>query len=196
MNEKIFTNQKQVCIPLPEWLQSRQDDLVFSPGDMEDAMRLAITLSRCNVDNRTGGPFAALVVNLGKGSVISAGVNCVEAQSCSSAHAEIMALSLAQQAMGTWNLRETAYAPLTLITSCEPCAMCLGAIPWAGVSQVICGATKRDAEAAGFDEGERPSHWEESLAERDIKLVTGVLQKEASAVLLDYARAGQTIYNP
>ena len=192
----ILTNPKKVCIPLPEWLQINQVDLAFSPGDMEDAMRLAITLSRHNVDHETGGPFAALVVNLSKGIVISAGVNCVEAQSCSSAHAEIMALSLAQQALGTWNLRVTPHAPLTLISSCEPCAMCLGAIPWAGVSQVICGATKNDAEAAGFDEGERPSSWEHGLKERGIELVTGILRAEASAVLVDYAKAGQTIYNP
>ena len=40
-----------------------------------------------------------------------------------------------------------------LFTSCEPCAMCLGASLWSGVKRMVCGATKDDAQAIGFDEG-------------------------------------------
>ena len=40
-----------------------------------------------------------------------------------------------------------------LVSSCEPCAMCLGATLWSGVRRLVTGATKADAEAIGYDEG-------------------------------------------
>ena len=70
------------------------------------------------------------------------------------AHAEMVAVSLAQSAIGNWNLGSTGDAQL--VTSCEPCAMCFGAVPWSGVSSIIWGASKEDAEERGFDEGDKP----------------------------------------
>lgn len=188
--------EKNIFLSLPDWFDDTSKPFAFPANDTEAAMRLAIDLSRANVTHQTGGPFGALVVQMDKGRVISAAVNCVEAQSCSSAHAEIMALSLAQKALKTWNLAENDNSPLTLVTSCEPCAMCWGAIPWSGVKVVVCGANKDDAELAGFDEGARPSTWIEDLNARGIEVLTGVLREEAASVLMDYAQSGQTIYNP
>lgn len=192
----MYKQTDSIRVSLPDWLQRYDLPTQMPVNDMEAAMSLAIHLSDLNVRHRTGGPFGALVLNLNHGQLISAAVNCVEAQCCSSAHAEIMALSLAQQRMGQWNLAETQYSPLTLITSCEPCAMCLGAIPWSGVSQIVCGATKADAESAGFDEGARPNAWKEALLERGIDVVTEVCRAPAAKVLQEYAESGQTIYNP
>ena len=186
---------EKVEINLPEWMASHTT-LDVMPQDIQGAMKLAIELSRLNVTHRTGGPFGALVLNLEEGEIIASAVNCVEAQSCSSAHAEIMALSLAQQKLGTWNLSETDCGPLTLMSSCEPCAMCLGAIPWSGIHRVICGATKSDAERAGFDEGARPEAWINSLQSRGVEVITEVCREEAADVLLAYAHSGRTIYNP
>lgn len=197
MNSTLPKLEKHITLSLPAWFDAEQMSFGFSSGDLDGAMRLAIALSRANVTHQTGGPFGALVVQLETGRVISAAVNCVEAQNCSSAHAEIMALSLAQQTLKTWNLSaEPQEADLTLITSCEPCTMCWGAIPWSGVKKVVCGATKDDAEAAGFDEGARPSTWIEDLNDRGIEVLTGVLRQQAAEVLKDYAESGQTIYNP
>lgn len=196
MNKNIAKLKNQFSVQLPNWFDPESNDFHLASDDIKGAMQLAIDLSRANVTHKTGGPFGALVVNLSTGQIISAAVNCVEAQSCSAAHAEIVALSLAQASMKTWNLSDTEFSPLTLITSCEPCAMCLGAIPWSGVSQVICGANKDDAQAAGFDEGARPSTWIEDLNARGIDVTTGVLREKAAAVLMEYAQSGQTIYNP
>lgn len=196
MNKNIAKLKNQFSVQLPVWFDTQRPEFHFLAHDVEGAMQLAINLSRANVAHRTGGPFGALVVNLPTGQIISAAVNCVEAQSCSAAHAEIVALSLAQQSLKTWNLGDTECSPLTLITSCEPCAMCLGAIPWSGVNQVICGATKEDAQAAGFDEGARPTTWIADLNTRGIEVATGVLREAAATVLMDYAQSGQTIYNP
>jgi len=159
-------------------------------------MRVAIALSRQNVRENSGGPFGALVVTRLEGRVIALGVNRVEPTHCSSAHAEIVALTLAQQSLATWNLAEGGLGELELVSSCEPCAMCLGAIPWSGVTSVVCGAGKADAEAAGFDEGDRPEAWADKLEARGIRLTTGLLRDEAASVLRDYARLGGTIYSP
>lgn len=180
------------AIALPAWFddwRARQPERYSEP---EDRMRAAIELARTNVEEGTGGPFGALVTDE-NGQLIAAGVNRVEPDTCSSAHGEIVALSLAQARLGTYDLSK--HGALELATSCEPCAMCLGAIPWSGVKRVLCGATKHDAEVTGFDEGERMDDWIGMLNRRGIEVVTGLLQPEGAAVLHDYARRGSRIYN-
>lgn len=180
-------------IELPEWFDGWLAAQPERYADDEARMAAAIELSRMNVEHATGGPFGSLVTH-SDGRLIAAGVNRVEPDSCSSAHGEIVALSLAQTRLRDWNLAE--HGTLELATSCEPCAMCLGAIPWSGVKRVLCGATKEDAEVTGFDEGERMGDWIGMLQRRGIEVVTRLLQPEAAAVLHDYAQRGSRIYNP
>lgn len=181
-------------IALPDWCVDFAAGLPECLPDPDARMRLAIELSRRNVEAESGGPFGAVVAAIDDGHLLALGVNRVEPARCSSAHAEIVALSLAQARLGTWNLAEAG--ALELATSCEPCAMCLGAIPWSGVRRVRCGATKADAEQAGFDEGARPLDWVEALARRGIELQRGIERDAARAVLLDYRDRGARIYNP
>lgn len=188
-----MTQPTRFSIDLPEWFDRWLDRQPDRYPDPEDRMRAAIELSRINVERDTGGPFGALVTDA-EGRLVAAGVNRVHPDSCSSAHGEIVALSLAQARLGTYDLAE--HGQLELATSCEPCAMCLGAIPWSGVKRVLCGATKKDAEVTGFDEGERTDDWIGMLNRRGIDVVTRVLQPEAAAVLHDYAKRGSRIYNP
>ncbi len=183
-------------LDLPAWIGLFCEQLPKMLESPEDRMAVAISLSRQNVIHDSGGPFGALVVEREAGKVIAVGVNRVEPANCSSAHAEIMALSLAQQALASWNLDGAGRGELELVTSCEPCAMCLGAIPWSGVRSVLCGATKTDAEAAGFDEGDRPEGWVECLAARGIAVTRSVQREQAARVLNQYARNGRTIYSP
>lgn len=192
----MMSPANSIRIDLPDWITGFEQHLPERLETAEERMAVAISLSEQNVRHDTGGPFGALVVSEKQGRVIALGVNRVEPQLCSAAHAEILALSLAQRRMGDWSLAETPFGPLQLVTSCEPCAMCLGAIPWSGVSSVLCGATKADAEAAGFDEGPRPSDWIEALARRGIDVRTRVLREQAARVLERYARSGRKIYNP
>ena len=163
-----------------------------------DAMALAIALAREN-SRRGGGPFGALVLEgaLGEtgGRLVSAGVNRVVPSHCSVAHAEILALSLAQQGIGTYDLG-TLPGGCTLVTSAEPCAMCLGAIPWAGVTRLVCGARDEDVRAAGFDEGDKPADWANGLERRGIRVIRDCLRNDATAVLADYVRSGGVIYGP
>jgi len=158
-----------------------------------ERMRLAIALSKQSVLQETGGPFGALVVDERDGRLVSVGVNLVTTAGLSVAHAEIVALSLAQSAMGQWNLSQSG--SLQLVTSCEPCAMCFGALPWSGIKSLVCGARKQDAEDAGFDEGDKPRAWVASLQRRGITVERGILREEAAAVLAYYQDIGGAIYN-
>lgn len=175
---------------VPEFVGSRDRPLATA----EDRMRLAIALAAENVRRQNGGPFGAIVVEDGSGRLLAAGVNLVTALGLSLAHAEMLALSLAQNAAASWNLGDGA--PAQLVTSCEPCAMCFGAIPWSGIHSLLWGARKEDAEAAGFDEGDKPADWVQALERRGITARGDVLRAEAAAVLAQYAHHNGTIYHP
>jgi tRNA(Arg) A34 adenosine deaminase TadA len=73
--------------------------------------------------------------------------------------------------------------------------MCYGAVVWSGVSRLVCGARKQDAEAIGFDEGPKPENWIAELEARGIHVITDVRREKATAVLRDYVKQGGIIYN-
>jgi tRNA(Arg) A34 adenosine deaminase TadA len=178
---------------LPIWVQPLLDNWSEPLLTISQRMQLAIALSKENIQRQTGGPFAAVVVNEETSELISVGMNLVTSAGLSVAHAEIVALTLAQSAVGDWNL--SSAGSLQLVTTCEPCAMCFGALPWSGVKSLICGARKKDAEAAGFDEGDKPEQWVRSLQRRGIVVQCSVLRAEAAGVLADYRDSGGAIYN-
>src|SRR3954465_9182091 len=147
----------RLTIELPEWLAQIAAE---QPGPLvsdEARMALTIRLSQENVV-RGGGPFGGTVF-LGD-QLVASGVNLVLSSGYSIAHAEIVALMAAQSALGGGALN---LPPLTLFASTEPCFQCFGALVWAGVRRLVCGATTADAEAVGFDEGPKPDAWAEVL---------------------------------
>jgi len=181
-------------LAMPDWLAPFLAAWA-DPLDGEDArMRLAVALAAENVRRQTGGPFGAVVVVERSGRLLGAGVNRVIETGVSLAHAEMLALSLAQREVGDWNLG--GHSAVQLVTTCEPCAMCFGAIPWSGVSSLVWGARKEDAEAAGFDEGDKPVNWADTLRARGIRAQGDVLRSDAAAVLAEYARSNGAIYHP
>jgi guanine deaminase len=108
-------------------------------------MEMAIGLAMTNVQNGAGGPFGAVVVKHGK--VIAAAANCVTASNDPTAHAEVVAIRQACQALGSFQLDGCE-----IYTSCEPCPMCLGAIYWARPAAVYYANTRAHAAKAGFDD--------------------------------------------
>lgn len=108
-------------------------------------MARAIELSVENVRSGRGGPFAAVVVK--EGRVIGEGTNLVTKENDPTAHAEVVAIRRACQALGTFQL-----AGCDIYCSCEPCPMCLGAIYWARPERVFFAGTADDAAEAGFDD--------------------------------------------
>jgi tRNA(Arg) A34 adenosine deaminase TadA len=180
----------QVVWRMPDWI-SREIDLE-SPRDGDAAkMRVAVDLANRNIAHG-GGPFGAAIFDAITGHVVSVGANWVMAQHSSLLHAEIAAIAFAQARVGSHSLGHGSYE---LVTSSEPCAQCLGATVWSGVRRLVCGASARDAEAIGFDEGPRRDDWVSQLEARGIAVTRGVLEAEARAVLAGYRERGGVIYN-
>lgn len=184
----------QVAFHTPFWLAHYISKYKPVP-DTEVQMRFVIDAARRNVEQGTGGPFAAGVFEQETGELVALGVNQVRSQGLSILHAEIEALTLAERTLGNYDLANDPDKSYGLVCLAEPCAMCLGAVPWSGVRNLFCGATTEDVEALGFDEGARPSNWQKELEKRGIRVVTGVCREEANAVLGNYREAGGEIYN-
>jgi guanine deaminase len=87
--------------------------------NQEKFMQMAIELSQYNVDKGLGGPFGAVVVK--EGMVLARSANKVVEQNDPTAHAEIAAIRLACQELGTYNLEGCE-----IYTSCEPWAPFIG----------------------------------------------------------------------
>jgi len=183
-----------ITLTLPGWIGEFVAGCGAGFDGDEAKMGFVIGLARRNIEAGTGGPFGAGVFEIESGRLIAPGVNLVTSANCSLAHAEMVAIGIAQQRLGTYDLSsgETAYE---LVTSTEPCAMCLGAIPWSGVRRVVCGARGADACAIGFDEGAKPDDWVGSLRERGIEVVCDVLRDRGQAVLQQYLTSNGEIYN-
>jgi tRNA(Arg) A34 adenosine deaminase TadA len=112
----------------------------------ENYMRRAIALS-CQGVETGGGPFGAVVVK--DGEIIGEGMNQVVPRADPTAHAEIVAIRAACAALGTHDLTGAV-----IVSSCEPCPMCLGAIWWSRIGLVVYGNDRTDAATIGFDDAD------------------------------------------
>lgn len=191
----MINNVRPFILKLPEWLVDFYDRHSYSYPKMEDRMRLAIELSRRNIDHATGGPFGAAIFNLKTYELFAVGVNLVTYLNCSVVHAEIVAIISAHHRARTYDLSCHEGSGYELVTSTEPCAMCFGAILWSGIKQIVCGARTEDAERIGFDEGDKPTDWPKSLEKRGITVFRDICRFEASDILLAYQRSNGIIYS-
>jgi tRNA(Arg) A34 adenosine deaminase TadA len=181
-----------ISIRYPDWVQGHVDWERSYASDA-DKMRLAIDLSLQNVVRETGGPFGAAVFESETGRLVSVGMNLVVPLNNCMLHAEAVALMMAGGRVGSYSLDEGVQHEL--VTSCAPCAMCLGAALWSGVRRIVCGAMSADAERIGFDEGPVFTASHEYLASRGIRIDHHVLRADACAVLDLYASRSGRIYN-
>ena len=183
-----------LTIQLPDWVNTFIPDLKTIYATVEERMELAIELAAQNIKH-DGGPFGAAIFELQTGKLIAPGINLVMQINCSVVHAEIVAIILAQQMLENFDLGAEGLPEYELVTSTEPCAMCLGAIPWSGIRSVVCGARDEDAREIGFDEGEKPKHWIEVLENRSIEVTRDIFRDKAKALLQKYVDEGGIIYN-
>jgi len=191
----VTPESTRLVIDVPAWV-----DEAARPGqsfdDDQAKMALVIRLAEENFTRGAGGPFGAAVFDIGSGRVVAAGVNRVVQGSNCVLHAEIVALMFAQQRVGSFTLRSPGRPAHELVTSCEPCAMCLGATLWSGVSRLVIGAEREDAMAVGFEEGPVFAESYAYIAERGVETVRGVRRAEAARLLRAYRDAGGLVYNP
>lgn len=181
-----------IHLDLPAWVRTAVDAHRTYDND-EARVALAIELARTNIENRTGGPFGAAVFT-GEGRLVSVGVNRVVPQSCSVAHAEMMAYMLAQTRLQRFRLNEGG-EKFILATSAQPCCQCYGATVWAGINELLIGARSEDVEElTEFDEGPLPSDWVGELERRGIAVKRDILRDEGRAVFVRYRELGGTAY--
>jgi tRNA(Arg) A34 adenosine deaminase TadA len=183
-------------LDLPDWAPDALQQLPQFLPDLEARMAAVLRFARLNTENQTGGPFAAGVFERDSGRLIGIGVNRVIPLNCSSAHAEVIALSLAQQRLGVYDLGGPGLPAHQLVVNWSPCAMCFGAVLWSGIrSLVIAGADPEMESITGFDEGPMPGEWRTELAKRGIELIEGILREEALADFRTFAASNPVVYN-
>lgn len=176
---------------LPEWILSETNYQTVKKTDAEKT-DFVLDLVIKNIEHKTGGPFAAAIFNKETHELISAGVNLVVEQSCSPAHAEIVAIIMAQEKLKKFRLDDNNYA---LVSSAQPCAMCTGAIVWSGVKTLIYCATKEDVESiVGFDEGPVHPDWIEEYNKRGIEVFGKINHKKSREVLELYKNQKGIVY--
>ena len=178
----------RIQLELPPWVIEVADVNRRYHTD-EERVGLAIQLSAHN-QRQAGGPFAAAVFNAHNGRLVAGGLNRVIDSGRSIAHAEILALSLAQQRAGRPRLNAEG-GHFVLATSAQPCCQCYGAIIWAGIDELLIGARAEDAETlAGFDEGPLPADWIAELERRSVAVRRDILRDDACRVLAAYGTSG------
>mmetsp|Transcript_2535 Transcript_2535/g.6106 ORF Transcript_2535/g.6106 Transcript_2535/m.6106 type:complete len:263 (-) Transcript_2535:228-1016(-) len=192
-----------VVVTLPEWsteFYNERKNKVYKTD--KEMMGVAMELSKINCKQKTGGPFGTAIFEYDpqtkESKLFSIGVNRVVPCSNSTLHGEMTAIQFGQQKIKDFSF-SVAGAKISkeyhLYTSCAPCCQCLGGVMWSGVSKLVCGATKADAESIGFSEGPVFDQSYVALEQAGCKVVKDVLRDECNDVLQWYGNNGE-IYNP
>ena len=189
--------KNSLTLSLPEWIDDFLKQYQFPLVSNEERMRFVLKLTLQNIEKTTGGPFGAAVFERESGQLVSVGVNVVLKQGCSAAHAEMMAIMLAQKELGTHDLGIAELPEFQLVTSGKMCAMCLGSVVWSGVREVLASAQPEDVEnIVGFDEGPAPADYDQQLEKRGISIIPSFLREEGCEVLQRYVELEGVVYNP
>lgn len=184
----------EIRIAYPDWVRDAIDFERRYATDPE-RMRLALDVARENIERGTGGPFGSAIFEAHGGRLVGVGMNLVVPQSNSTLHGEMVAFMMAEASVQSYTLGAEGMPAHELFTSCEPCAMCLGAVHWSGVRRVVWSATREDANALQFDEGPVFASSYKYLRRRGVSFEARLLRAEGQAVLELYRMAGGVIYN-
>lgn len=152
------------------------DSLIDQPTDaafMNEALRLA-----AKAFEKEEVPVGAIVVRAGK--IIARAFNQVEMLKDATAHAEMLAITQAEAAVGDWRLNEC-----DLYVTKEPCAMCAGALVHVRMRRVIFGCADERGGAAGgaINLLQMPS------LNHHCEITGGVLRDECANLLQTFFRA-------
>ena len=138
-------------------------------GDIERYMRDALREAEI-ARSEDEVPIGAVIVC--KGRIIAKGHNMTERLNDPTAHAEMIAITAATEALGGKYLNEC-----TLYVTVEPCPMCAGALAWSQIGKVVYGASD---PKRGF------SKFSPSLMHPKTEVVSGILAEECSTIVTDF----------
>jgi len=152
-----------------------QDDATF----MREALRLAAKAREADEI-----PVGAVVVRAGK--IIGRAYNQVELLKDATAHAEMLALTQAEAAVGDWRLVDC-----DLYVTKEPCVMCAGALIHVRIRRLVFGCADTRSGAAGsvMNLLQMPA------LNHHCEITSGVLQDECASILQDFFRQKRSL-NP
>ncbi len=139
--------------------------LLMDDKYMREAIREAMTAA-----SEDEVPIGAVVVC--RGRVIARGHNMTERLNDPTAHAEMIAITAATEAVGGKYLNDC-----TIYVTVEPCPMCAGALAWSQIGRVVYGA--QDPKR-GF------SMFSPSLMHPKTEIVSGVMEDECGALVTDF----------
>src|SRR5438067_12234652 len=122
-------------------------------------------------------PVGAVVVRAGK--VIGRAYNQIELLNDATAHAEMLALTQAEAAVGDWRLTDC-----DLYVTKEPCVMCAGALIHVRIRRLVFGCADARSGAAGG----MINLLQHSALNHDCEITSGVLRNECAAILQDFFR--------
>lgn len=155
---------------------------------MHDAfMQLAITSAREGVELNHGGPFGACVVR--NGEVIAIAHNTVLRDHDPSCHAEMNAVRAACKTLGTHIL-----ADCEIYTTAEPCPMCLAAIYWSRLREIVVGVPRDVAASFGFDDAVFYSELAKEPEMRSVPSSYGVLEADCQDVFKEWQSLNRQLY--
>ena len=132
---------------------------------MFDAFREA---QRAAVEDEV--PIGAVIVCQGR--IIAKGHNMTERLNDPTAHAEMIAITAATEAMGGKYLNDC-----TIYVTVEPCPMCAGALAWSQIGKVVYGASD---PKRGF------SKFSPSLMHPKTEVVPGVMAEECGNIVTEF----------
>jgi guanine deaminase len=146
----------------------------------EQLMQLAIAKAREGIAAGQS-PFGCAVAR--GDDVLAVTHNLVLATTDITAHAEIVAIRAA-----CWGTGRIHLVDCLVVSTCEPCPMCMSALHWSRVAQVYYGAAIADANAVGFNELKVAASDLLKLGDSSVQLIPGVLVAECRALFSEWAR--------
>src|SRR5947199_821371 len=147
---------------------------MLEPPNDEYFMREALRMAQKAYDANEV-PVGAVVVR--KGKIIARAYNQVELLKDATAHAEMLALTQAEAAVGDWRLNEC-----DLYVTKEPCVMCAGALVHVRIRRVIFGCSDPRSGAGGG----LMNLLQHPALNHHCEITAGVMANESAAILQDF----------
>lgn len=133
----------------------------------EDFMKVAIAEAKLG-----DAPYGAVIVKDNK--IVAQAHNTVKTDSDPTAHAEVNVIRSL-----TKKLKNPSLEGYTLYASCEPCPMCTAVCIWAGISEIIIGASIKDLIESGVSQIDITSEEIIDKGFKQIKITRGLLKEES-----------------
>ncbi len=144
----------------------------------QDEMFMLAAIEQAKVAETYGEvPIGAVIVY--EDAIIASGGNERERQQTTLSHAELIAIAVANEKIGSWRLEDC-----TLYVTLEPCPMCAGAIVQSRIKRVVFGASDPKAGCAGT----LMNLLQENRFNHQTEVTSGVLETECSALLTQFFR--------